>query len=666
MPLFPSDFKKFKHVSSDDKCTILQHPAGHEIKIAHSALKGDAKKQLEALRESKAEGGVIEQASRSGLLGTQRKVIQQDQDEKSTRHAPVDNTKGDVRTPEQKAKAAEYDKTGILPGYAEGGQVLDEDPNAPKFINDITKIDQPEGEAPKLTRAQEIYNNLTQTPFESGTTDFRSMPSGKEPLSPGSNPKSFDPQMWQQARKVESDEMAANSAKAVAEQNRIIAENQARTDAGLPPLPIPGVPSGPQMPESDVQPAAGLAPDTSVSAQQPQGASQDASSMLSQGYANSMAGAKAEAQAQADLGQQNAQILQESRDASMALQQQYKTDYDELNNERQGLIHDVQNGQINPEKFWDNHSKLASSIGMIIAGFNPTNSPNAAMQYLDKQMEANLKAQQMNLDSKKSLLSANLQQFGNMKDAMNMTRVMQADLVTNQLQTAAAKASSPLAKAAALKAAGDIQAKYAPLFQQVAKQATMQKATQAANQDPRKIPALITALQATDPEAAKDMRQRFIPGLGLANDLEGAKGLREMQTTVKTVKSSINRLREIISTSGKSMSPDARAEADTLRGLLIGRLRVPITGPGAMSEGERQLLEKMIPDATGMMSLDSRSKTRLDALDKSVQTNYRNMAIANGLNLPEAVTDKNAQAEAWLKANPDHPKAAEVRLKLGK
>ena len=55
MPLFPSDFKKFKHLESDEDTTTLQHPAGHKIIIAHKALNSNMKAQLNALPKSKAE-----------------------------------------------------------------------------------------------------------------------------------------------------------------------------------------------------------------------------------------------------------------------------------------------------------------------------------------------------------------------------------------------------------------------------------------------------------------------------------------------------------------------------------------------------------------------------------------------------------------------------------
>lgn len=55
------NYKGFKKVSSDDKSTTLKHPAGHELKIAHSALTEKLKAELDKLPSVKkmADGGPV-------------------------------------------------------------------------------------------------------------------------------------------------------------------------------------------------------------------------------------------------------------------------------------------------------------------------------------------------------------------------------------------------------------------------------------------------------------------------------------------------------------------------------------------------------------------------------------------------------------------------------
>jgi hypothetical protein len=56
------DVSKFKKISSDDKKTVLKHPRGHEIVIAHSAVSPSTRKQLHAL-PGYADGGDVAQPS---------------------------------------------------------------------------------------------------------------------------------------------------------------------------------------------------------------------------------------------------------------------------------------------------------------------------------------------------------------------------------------------------------------------------------------------------------------------------------------------------------------------------------------------------------------------------------------------------------------------------
>lgn len=364
--------------------------------------------------------------------------------------------------------------------------------------------------------------------------------------------------------------------------------------------------------------------------------SQQASSpmgLMSSGYNDIQKGMKDQAAAQI----QAADSIMKQREAQALAQKEavdtYAMKKQELDSEREALMQDVQNGQVDPDKYWNNHSKVAAGIGMIIAGFNPTNSPNAAINFLKQQMENNLRAQEKNLDSKHNLLAANLKQYGNLNDATTMTRIMQNDMLVNQMEMAAAKAQSPLIKAQLLQNAGKLKMEFAPLVDKMARSQATASLMSQANQNPAKIPAMLDALSASDPERAKELRGRLVPGAGFANTLEGAKGVNEMQTMVKTATDDIGRLKALAKSTGKSVNPSVIAEADTIRRGLIGKLRVPITGPGAMSEGEREMLENMVPDVTAIFALDSSNKKRLDTLAQRMQNNYANMAQANGLNV---------------------------------
>lgn len=185
-------------------------------------------------------------------------------------------------------------------------------------------------------------------------------------------------------------------------------------------------------------------------------------------YQKQVEGLTAESRAQQQQAGAEQQALQQHIERQNKIMADYDLHHKELLQERQDLLHDINNSHINPDKYWENHSKVNAALGLILAGFNPSGNHNAASDFLNKQIDNSIKAQQADLDKKNNLLSANLRQFGNLKDAVDMTRVMQADIISNQLKMAAAKSTSPISKARALQEAGKLEAQYAPMFQQVA------------------------------------------------------------------------------------------------------------------------------------------------------------------------------------------------------
>jgi hypothetical protein len=563
------DFKKFKHVKSDDKSTTLRHPQGHEITIAHKTVSPEIAEQLKAFG----------------------KAIKDDESAKMAKGGTVKIHVGSSATHQSEDAPTTDALRDITPAPAHEVEELAADVHKPKA---------------HMTDAPKAYAQGSP----SGVAPGDEAPVAEDVVEPSLDEARLDPKN-QHIFDI-TPELAYKTVGAAGGEAPEATALSPSQDGGLSAMQPMAMPPQAEAPQQPMVPQAG------------------GPSMLG-GYDQAMAGIKQGAEAQGQLGEEQARHLEDSLRLQQDTQKEFQQKFNDLDAERKAHIADIQAGYIDPEKYWDSHSKVATGIGMILAGFNPTNNPNAAINFLKQQMDMNLQAQAKNLDSKNNLLSANLRQFGNMKDAVEMTRIMQNDTLAHQLQTAAAKAASPLAKAAAMKTAGELQMDASVKAQAFANQQATRSLMATASQDPSKIPQYINALQQTNPEAAKAMAARYVPGAGLAQTEEGAKGVREMQSTVKTAQDTLKRLREITGKTGKSLSPNLRAEADSLRNVLIGALRVPITGPGAMSEGERALLERTIPDVTGLTSLDSNSVVRLNALEKRLQGGYDNMLRANGM-----------------------------------
>ena len=87
---------------------------------------------------------------------------------------------------------------------------------------------------------------------------------------------------------------------------------------------------------------------------------------------------------------------------------------------------DFQNGHIDPNHYMANRStgqKIAQAIGLFLSGIGSgmLHQENPMIKVLQSQIDNDIQSQKDDLAAKqnrsKTLLSANLQQFGNLKDA---------------------------------------------------------------------------------------------------------------------------------------------------------------------------------------------------------------------------------------------------------
>ncbi len=180
-------------------------------------------------------------------------------------------------------------------------------------------------------------------------------------------------------------------------------------------------------------------------------------------------GAEAATSLQADMEMKAAK---DNLDKQAEMQQHYQQASDELEQSRKDLMQDIKDGHINPDHYMDSKSdlgKISTAIGLIMGGFGSVNGgPNPAIDFLNKQIDRDIDAQKANLGKKSNLLSATMQQFGNLKDATQMARVYQTDIYKTKLEQAMATAKSPMAKAALQKAIGELDMTTGPILQEQA------------------------------------------------------------------------------------------------------------------------------------------------------------------------------------------------------
>lgn len=323
---------------------------------------------------------------------------------------------------------------------------------------------------------------------------------------------------------------------------------------------------------------------------------------LMRGVHDIQKGIELQSKAQQQKADADAQILARQQNDVMAAKSAFDNRYQELDQERKAHMADIQNGHIDPNQYWTgikdpitgetkgSHSQIASAIGMILAGFNPTGNPNAAIQFLNKQMDNNIDAQKANLNSKNNLLQANLRQFGNLKDATDMTRIMQSDLMQRELQEAAAKSANPMAKAAALQASGQLQMQTAPMMQQFAMRRAMMSLANGGQNGA--IEQSLNYLRVTDPKMYEQMSKSYVPGYQLSAQEVPAKARDEIISRDK-LRDAAQDLYSWSKQHTGSFSPSAIAIGKQKAQLLQSLYREGVLNT-VYREGEQPLLDKVV------------------------------------------------------------------------
>lgn len=584
------DFSKVRVVGRDKDCTTLKHYAGHEIKIMHGKLSKENKEALEALhtkhlenkskREEKARmkdgGEVFAMQAPAGEPPPKQRT----EKEKRGEELGKGGKSGNTRTLEDVKKTL----TNPQSWWAEGGQVGPQEQSQEDISAQLNNLQipgmQPQyiGQPPPETQQPGIMQTLKQ-----------------DLMSPAGNFMAPAPP---------------------------VAQPQAPS-----PIPMGDVPQQAQAPEA--------------MAQAPQAPSDPTGSAQ---YQKDMLGG-IDLQKQALQEQFNAAQIQAKQTAAANLTYQAElhksmNEFNDFNTKNaaniESTVNDIKNNTINPRAYQENMSasdKVSSAIGLMAGGFGQAfvGGDNPAMTWLNKQIDRDIAAQEKNQGNRVTLLNAYQQQYRDKASATNMARATLNQLYASQIAMAANSAATPQAKAQMLAGAGALQMKAAELVRSTTLTQYLGN-LQNSNTSPEQQVAIMSQI---DPKRADEMRHRMVPGVGFATLPEGAKTARETQVMTNSVKQDLGRLRQILQTPAKSLNLTLRAEADTLSKALVGALRVPITGPGAMSEGERALLLQLVPNPTSIFSIDSNTLTRLNTLESKMDRSYKNTLEANGMKLPQ-------------------------------
>lgn len=332
----------------------------------------------------------------------------------------------------------------------------------------------------------------------------------------------------------------------------------------------------------------------------------------------------------AEAIKQQEQLQAEQAD-SQARQQQYVSENME---KLQAQVNEVANLEVDPDRYYKNmgtSNKIAAVIGAIMAGYATKGKSNQVLNMLENSAAQDIKAQQADMANKRAgvankqgLYDRMMRQFNDEQLAYDASMSATLNRAKTQLEATASKFRGKEAQANAMAAIGEIELKRQAYEAKVAERSQMIAFDRYAG-----VP--------------KEVRERMVPGYGVALTKEGASKVNEKAATVNTAKDGINDLLEMTKMTGKSLNPAQRARAESTAQMLIGNLRTEVVGPGAMNEREVELMNDIIADPTRILSLDAVSRASLETILRRLDSSMDQTAKAYGLT-PErdrlGVTDR--------------------------
>lgn len=406
------DLSKFKKMHEDADSATLQHKDGHSIKIAKKALSGHLQRRLGELKF--AEGGQVDP------------------------HA-LDHKKAQGAAQGSQAGGPSISEMGSnlkhAFGYADGGDVR----NIPELNLKEENSKNPYLQEPRKQAdvpAPPPYTPEPRKYAEGGNID----PSYQDMLLSGNMPSTT----MTTTRPEQMMSMPQTTTPTTVQEPAMQASEPAPSNIILPAA----------------KPAIQTPPVNPMAAYQP-------------GVNQETKGIQGQATTQQNLGKAEAGIQHQQADATQKLMQSYQQSNSEIEAERAAVQQDYKNGHIDPNHFINSQSggqKVATAIGLLLGGFGAAinHTSNAAQEFLNRQIDRDVEAQQAELNKKDNILKMNQQRFGNLRDATQMTRLMVADSYINKLEEAKAKATTDVAKANADIAIGKLKQQYAPIQDQLA------------------------------------------------------------------------------------------------------------------------------------------------------------------------------------------------------
>lgn len=623
------DFSKFKKTKVDEKkgVTTLESPDGHSVTIAHKALHPKMRKSLDSLPMHSDQRPMFAHGGEVGHPCKNRACKSFGVAHPNCRCYGLAKG-GEVGYMCSKDSMHKEDCEYFMPKYAEG--TLDVQP-MDRYTRDSLSLPKTPEAAALMEERKAFVDKAIEDAQQSKMN--QAALAGMAVDLPGVTPPPSAPQAIMPS-----------------EEPTVPAPSELMAST-----PMPSLPASTPMPSSP----SGLS-----------GKMGESSASLMDAYNKQVAGHLAEADVAAKVAKEQATQLAANAKAQQELMASNDAKTKELDAERKAFVEDLKNGHVDPGRFMGNLStdqKMSVSLGLALGGIGSTlaGGPNQVMDFVNKLIDRDIDAQKADLGKRETLLSANLKQYGNLREATDMTRVMLLDHAKTTTEQIAAKNGGAMAKARAQVVIGQLEQQIAPSIMNMAFRQAAMSVMSGSEQDDSAIDAKIRAISAVDPEMGKQLTEKYVPGMGVGS-ISVPHEVRDQLFKKTNLVQATENLKNWVKKNGVSLDPKVRAYGQTLAAELQQIYR---QGVGAStSEGEQHIIEKIISSNPAgvleMMTVDP----KLDALLHSMRSSLNLLKSQYRLkqDSPESkLTPKHREFVEWARKNPSDPRAKKALEKLG-
>lgn len=294
-------------------------------------------------------------------------------------------------------------------------------------------------------------------------------------------------------------------------------------------------------------------------------------------------------------------------------------------------------------------SGIALAMGALSQAYTGAQT-NPAYDVMQKAIDREIQLQKASVDKigvdiadENNYYAQAMKMYGNEADALTAARASRLEDIKMQMTRYASALTSKERQVAAMNEIQKVEA------MQAAEIAKLQQSSAAKVQTQTVIDVPSTAPSARDSkeqrEIEKDERERLVPGYGLALSKEDATGLRQRSSDVEQVAASLDQLKKYVGVSLTDRKKIAAAKQDVQA--LVGKLRLELVGPGAMTDSERTFIQDLIGDPTKIFALDSATSQRFENLSQKVRKNLNIEMQQKGVQPIAGMANRNYRADSF-------------------